>query len=186
MSRFERDFFARDPLDVAPDLLGAHVVHRTERGDRIGRIVELEVYRGEEDLACHASKGRTQRTDVMYGPPGHAYVYLIYGMYDMLNVVTWPVDRPSALLVRAVEPIAGIEGRTDGPGRLTRAMGIDRGHNREDLIGDRLFLTPGTAPDAIETTARIGIDYAGAWASRPWRFTDAHSPHVSKRPRPAG
>lgn len=185
MTPLPRDFYAADPLEVAPALLGALLVHRHPlHGERVGRIVETEAYRDEEDLACHASRGRTRRTETMYGPAGHAYVYLIYGMYDMFNAVTWPEGRPSAVLVRAVEPISGIERTTDGPGKLTRALGIDRTLNGCDLTGDRLFIVPGEARVAradIETSPRIGVDYAGEWAARPWRFSVAGSAHVSRR-----
>jgi DNA-3-methyladenine glycosylase len=180
------DFYARDPLDVARDLLGCMLVHRTEAGEvRAGRIVETEAYRGEEDLACHARAGRTARTEPMYGPPGHAYVYLIYGMYDLLNVTAWPEGQPAAVLIRALAPIEGLAGRTDGPGRLTRAMGIDRSLNRAPLAGPRLFVyarAPGFALE-VTSTPRIGVDYAGEWAARPWRFLAKADPHVSTRSR---
>ena len=183
MTLLPRSLYAADPVDVARRLLGALVVHRhPSRGELVGRIVETEAYRGEEDLACHASRGLTERTRVMYGPPGHAYVYLIYGMYDMLNVVTWPEGQPAAGLRRAQEPLAGIVGRTDGPGRLTRALGIDRSLNGADLCGDRLRIVAGEAVPAARVSLgpRVGVDYAGEWAARPWRFWDAQSLHVSR------
>ncbi len=181
-----RSFYAADPLEVARNLLGSLLVHRhPERGLLAGRIVETEAYRDEEDLACHASKGRTRRTDVMYGPPGYAYVYLIYGMYDMFNVVTWPQGRPSAVLVRGIEPVAGITRTTNGPGRLTRALAIDRTLNKVDLTAERLFVAPDVTFDdsRVEASERIGIDYAGEWARKPWRFSVVGNPHVSRRPR---
>lgn len=171
--RFDAGFFAGDPLDVAPALLGAVLVHRhPDRGAIAGRIIEVEAYRGEEDQACHARVGRTRRTSTMYGPPGRAYVYLIYGMYHMLNVVTWPEGQPSAVLIRGIEPITGIDRTSDGPGKLTRALGVDMGHNGVDLRGTELFLVPGglRPGETLATSRRIGVDYAGEWAERPWRF----------------
>lgn len=183
---YPRSFYSEDPLDVAAALLGAVLVHDHPQRARVaGRIVETEAYRGEEDLACHASAGRTKRTDVMYGPPGFAYVYLIYGMYNMFNVVTWPEGKPSAVLVRGVEPIQGLEGTSNGPGKLTRAMDIDLSLNREDLCGSRLFILQGepVTDGDVERTKRIGISYAGEWTERLWRFSVRGNPYVSKAPR---
>ncbi len=182
-------FYARDPLLVARELLGATLVHEhPERGRIAGRIVETEAYRGQEDLACHASAGRTKRAEVLYGPPGRAYVYLIYGMYHLFNCVAWPEDEPAAVLVRAVEPVAGIGRSTDGPGKLTRAMGIDLRHNRLRLDRGPLTIVAsagaGVPDDAVATGPRIGVDYAGEWAARPWRYWVQGSRHVS-RPRGA-
>jgi DNA-3-methyladenine glycosylase len=177
------EFYRGDPLDVARSLLGSLVVHRHPvRGEIVGRIVETEAYRGQEDLACHASKGLTKRTRTMFGPPGRAYVYLIYGMYDMLNVVTWPEGDPAAVLIRAIEPVAGIERTTDGPGKLTQAMGITCELNDEPLTGDRLFVAADTDyPDVrVRTGPRIGIAYAGEWTQKPWRFYVADNSFVSK------
>ncbi len=176
-------FFSRDPLEVAQDLLGALLVHQhPERGLIAGRIVETEAYRGEEDLACHASAGKTNRTEVMYGEPGRAYVYLIYGMYHMFNVVTWPSGRPSAVLVRGLEPVVGIDRTTDGPGKLTRALDIDMSHNRISLGGPPLSVIPDqTVISAnVERSRRIGVDYAGEWADRLWRFSVRGNKHVSR------
>jgi DNA-3-methyladenine glycosylase len=136
-----------------------------------GKIVEVEAYVGPQDKACHASKGRTQRTDVMFGPGGVAYVYLIYGMYHCLNVVTEREEFPSAILIRAIE----IDGELiDGPGRLCRALQIDRRLNRVDLtIGESLwFEDRGISMKRrdVRTHPRIGVDYAGEWAKKPWRF----------------
>lgn len=178
-------FYARDPLVVARELLGATLVHEhPERGRIAGRIVETEAYRGQEDLACHASAGRTKRAEVLYGPPGRAYVYLIYGMYHLFNCVAWPEDEPAAVLVRAVEPVAGIGRSTDGPGKLTRAMGIDLRHNRLRLDRGPVTIVAGdeVVDEAVATGPRIGVDYAGEWAARPWRFWVRGSRHVS-RPR---
>lgn len=184
--RLERSFYTRDTEEVARDLLGRILVHReAESGvERRARIVETEAYVGEHDLACHASKGRTARTEVLFGRPGLAYVYLIYGMYDCFNVVTEPEGHASAVLVRAGEPLAHCEGRTDGPGRLCRAMRITRVHNRRDLVVDpEVFLEEGapTPSTRIARGPRIGVDYAGAWAHEPLRFWERDHPSVSRR-----
>jgi DNA-3-methyladenine glycosylase len=183
-----RAFFARSALEVAPDLLGLWLVHDRPEGRQDGRIVEVEAYVGVEDLACHASKGRTARTSVMFGPAGHAYVYLIYGMHHCFNVVTDLEGVGAAVLVRALEPGAGVSGRTDGPGRLCRTLGIDRGQNALDLTADGagglwIERRPGAPVGEIATSPRIGVDYAGEWAARPWRFFLPGSRHLSVRPR---
>jgi DNA-3-methyladenine glycosylase len=148
----------------------------------MGKIVETEAYRGEEDLACHASKGKTPRTAVMYGTPGLAYVYLIYGMYHMLNVVVWPEGIPAAVLIRGIEPVTGVEGSTDGPGKLSRAFEIDGTFNGEDLTREQLYIIPGqlpTLPDIV-SQERVGVDYAGEWAHRPWHFSIRGNEFVSR------
>ena len=175
-----RAFYARPAEVVAPALLGQVLVHRTEGHVRRARIVETEAYVGAHDLASHASRGRTTRTDVMFGPPGHAYVYLIYGMHHMLNVVVGEEGDPQAVLVRAAEPLAGLEARLDGPGRLARALGLTLADNRTDLLGPHLWLEAGSPPAHVVTTARVGVDYAGDWTAAPLRFYDAASPHVSR------
>jgi DNA-3-methyladenine glycosylase len=181
--RLPRSFYAReDTLLVARELLGMHLVHDDGSGRRVGRIVETEAYMGPEDLAAHSSRGRTPRTEVMFGPPGHAYVYFIYGFWNCMNIVTSRKGVPHAVLLRAVEPIEGITDGTWGPGLMCRAMGIDRTLNGEDLCADRLWLerpeTP-IPPSRIARGPRIGVDYAGPWAKRPWRFFDRASPYVS-------
>jgi DNA-3-methyladenine glycosylase len=173
-------FYQRDAATVARALLGTVLVHRRDGLVQRGRVVETEAYLGEHDLACHAAKGRTARTEVMFGPGGHAYVYLIYGLYDMLNIVTGEEGQAQAVLIRALEPLAGITGRTDGPGRLTRALGITRRHNGLSLLGDTLYLEAGIQPEAVAVTARIGVDYAGAWKEAPLRFVAAGSRFVSR------
>jgi len=176
-----REFYLRDARVVARALVGTHLVH----GDRVGRIVETEAYRGPKDLACHAKVGITKRTKTLYGPPGHAYVYLIYGMYDCFNVVCFGEGKGHAVLVRAVEPVSGVpEGvRTDGPGRLTRALAITRAHDALDLVASAgLTIVPRTKRPRIAVSARVGVAYAGAIAEAPWRFFDASSPHVSRPP----
>jgi DNA-3-methyladenine glycosylase len=198
-SRLPRAFFARPTLEVAPDLLGLWLVHDLPDGRREGRIVEVEAYCGVEDLACHAAKGRTARTDVMFGPAGISYVYLIYGMHHCFNVVTDADGVAGAVLIRALEPGAGVTLGTHGPGRLGRALGIDRSHNGLDLTDETrgpLWLErrsgPWLGPDAglsasqeteeIASSPRINVDYAGAWAALPWRFYLPSSPHVSVKP----
>jgi len=174
MRRLERDFFARDTTTVAQDLLGMLLVRRADGVERMGRIVETEAYVGPHDLAAHSSKGITPRTKIMYGPPGHAYVYLIYGMHHCMNVVTEPEGHGSAVLLRALEPVANIDGNTRGPGLLCRAMGIDRGLNGADLCADDSELRivrPARMPRIrIVRRPRIGVDYAGAWAHELLRF----------------
>lgn len=184
--RLTRPFYNRPALSVAKELLGKTLVLSESGKRRSGIIVETEAYVGEHDLACHAAKGRTQRTDVLFGPPGHAYVYLIYGMYDCFNVVTEPEGVAAAVLIRGLEPLEGIEShfKCDGPGKLCRAMGITRKHNRLDLLGDELFIEEGrvVSPRHIARGPRIGVDYAGEWAGKPYRFWLKNNPHVS-RPR---
>ena len=183
MQALKRAFYNRDPLVVAREMLGALLIHEhPERGSMVGRVVETEAYRDVDDKACHAHKGKTARTEPMFGPPGHAYVYLIYGMYNMFNVVTWPRERPAAVLVRGVEPVMGIDGTTDGPGKLTRSMDIDRTLNTADLTGHRIFLAADAEyPDSkVCCGPRIGVDYAGEWAQKPWRFYVRSNRWVSK------
>jgi len=166
-----RAYFNRPTLTVARSLIGKYLVRAIDGGVLAGKIVEVEAYVGPEDKACHASKGRTQRTDVMFGPGGVAYVYLIYGMYHCLNVVTEREEFPSAVLIRAIE----IDGELiDGPGRLCRALRIDRRLNRVDLTtGESIwFEDRGVLVKKADVRAhpRIGVDYAGEWAQKPWRF----------------
>jgi len=176
-------FFARDALVVARALLGALLVHETPRGQRrVGRIVETEAYRGPGDLACHARAGLTKRTRTLYGPPGHAYVFLIYGMYECFNVVCFGEGKGHAVLVRAVEPVVGVEVRTDGPGRLTRALGITRAHDGHDLTSPPVYIAEGQGRPSIVASARVGVAYAGEVAEAPWRFYDAASACVSRPP----
>lgn len=178
-----RCFYDRATEVVARELLGCRLVHREGGTQRIGRIVETEAYLGTTDLACHAAKGRTARTETMFGPPGHAYVYFIYGMHHCLNAVTREVGFAEAVLLRAVEPLADCEGRTDGPGKLCRAMGINRRFDGIDLCGEVLFIAPPERlPASIARAPRVGVDYAGRWARRLLRFYERGNPFVS----PAG
>lgn len=178
LRKLPRGFYDRDTVVVARELLGTYLVC----GERVGRIVEVEAYVGPHDKASHSSRGRTDRNAPMFGPPGIAYVYLIYGMYWCMNVVTEREGHASAVLVRAVEPVAGIEGKTAGPGLLCRAMGIDRRLNGHDLLSDDFYIATGdSASYRIIKRPRIGVDYAGAWARRHLRFYIAGNPFVSRR-----
>ena len=182
--KITRSFYARDTLTVARELIGMHLVHAVDGTLRVGRIVETEAYQGPEDLAAHSSRGRTPRTEVMFGPPGHAYVYFIYGFWHCINIVTEAKGVPHAVLLRALEPVTGIRDKTWGPGLLCRAMDIDKRLNGADLCGDILWLENprrprGREPPRIARSARIGVDYAGDWARRPWRFYDRTSRYVS-------
>jgi DNA-3-methyladenine glycosylase len=180
--KLPRDFYAPGTLAIARDLIGMHLVHDDGDSLRVGRIVETEAYMGPQDLAAHSSRGRTARTEVMFGEPGHAYVYFIYGFWYCLNVVTAAAGVPHAVLVRALEPVSGITDKTWGPGLLCRAMNIDRKLNGADLLGDVLWLerpAHRAKRARISRTTRIGVDYAGDWAKRPWRFFDSDSPYVS-------
>ena len=176
-------FYDRDTIEVAKDLLGKHIVHVTGGIERVGRIVEVEAYLGPHDLAAHSARGLTPRTRVMFGPPGHAYVYLIYGIYHCMNIVTQAEGRASAVLLRALEPVRNIENRTQGPGLLCRAMHIDRKQNGQDLLSDDFYVTypPEARRFTIVKRPRIGVDYAGHWAKRLLRFYVKGSAFVSKR-----
>jgi DNA-3-methyladenine glycosylase len=183
MRKLGRSFYDRDTVAVARDLLGKHLVH-VERGrERIGRIVEVEAYLGSHDLAAHSSRGLTARTKVMFGPPGHAYVYMIYGMYYCMNVVTEREGHASAVLLRAIEPVRNIEGRTQGPGLLCRAMRIDKRLNAHDLLSDDFYIAAPARAEPVEIVKRprVGVDYAGHWARRHLRFYIKDNPFVSRR-----
>lgn len=163
--RLSRSFYRNDVLHVAPQLPGKHIVinngHLTEKYI----ITEVEAYRGEEDLACHASKGRTKRNEIMYANGGYVYVYLIYGIYWMLNFVTGEADNPQAVLIRCVEGY-------NGPGKLSRKLGIDGSFYGEDLVSSgRIWIEDNHNSWKIISRPRIGIDYAGEyWKNKPWRF----------------
>jgi DNA-3-methyladenine glycosylase len=166
-----RIYFNRPTLTVARSLIGKYLVRVIDGRILAGKIVEVEAYVGSQDRACHAAKGRTQRTEVMFGPAGVAYVYLIYGMYHCLNVVTERAEFPSAVLIRAIE----LNGKLiDGPGRLCRALEIDRRLNRVDLtIGASLWFEDRggvVGRGTVGAYPRIGVDYAGTWAKKLWRF----------------
>jgi DNA-3-methyladenine glycosylase len=166
---------------VARDLLGKCLVHRGDGAPRVSRIVEVEAYLGPHDLAAHSARGLTPRTRVMFGPPGYAYVYLIYGMYQCMNVVTQAEGKASAVLLRAVEPVRNVTGRTQGPGLLCRAMGIDGRLNGHDLLSRNFYIADdGTEVESIVKRPRIGVDYAGHWAKRLLRFYVRGNPYVSR------
>jgi DNA-3-methyladenine glycosylase len=196
--RLPRDFFARDTVLVARQLLGTNLV-RLQNGQRLGgAIVETEAYVGEADLGCHARAGRTPRTQVMYGPPGHAYVYFTYGMHWMLNFVTQAEGFPAAVLIRAILPLEGrevIAARrspqpphlwTDGPAKLCKALGIDGGQHGSDLCSadSQIFVEQGQpVPDAqVEVSPRVGLEKVPEpWKSIPWRFRVPESVLVAGR-----
>jgi len=182
MRKLARSFYDRDTITVAKELLGKYLVHQSHGREKVGKIVEVEAYLGPHDRAAHSAKGRTERTQVMFGPPGHAYVYLIYGMYHCMNVVTEREGHASAVLLRALEPVKNVEGRTQGPGLLCRAMQIDRKLNAQDLLSDDFYIaTPEeTEPFTIVKRPRIGVDYAGHWAKRHLRFYIKGNPFVSR------
>ena len=164
--RLPRDFYVRDVLTVAPELPGKKLVIKFP-DDSVGRyqITEVEAYRGNEDRACHAFKGRTTRTEIMYHEGGRLYIFLIYGMYWMLNVVTGEKDFPQAILIRGVENYTG-------PGKLTKSLGIDRSFYGEDLVSSgRIWIEDQGLVHSVKSGPRIGIEYAGEfWKSRPWRY----------------
>ena len=189
----DRAWFDRSAVEVAPEVLGAFLIHDTPAGRVAGRIVEVEAYLGPEDLAAHSSRGQTPRNEVMFGQPGHLYVYLVYGMHHCVNVVCGPDSKPEAVLLRAAELTLG-EGlarsrRGDvpaarlaaGPGNLASAFGIDRRLNGADLLVGPVRLQHGRQPEAIDRTPRIGVDYAGGWTDRPLRYLIHDDPHRSRR-----
>ena len=183
LSTLPRAFYDRGAEDVARDLLGCRLAHRVGGTVRVGRVVETEAYLGPHDLAAHSARGRTARTEVMFGPPGFAYVYLIYGVHHCLNAVTGSVGHASAVLVRALEPLDHVEGNTRGPGLLCRALGIDRSLNGRDLVGPDLFFAAAekAEPFTVVARPRVGVAYAGEWADKPLRFLIEGSPFVSRR-----
>jgi DNA-3-methyladenine glycosylase len=181
--RLPRSFFDRDTELVARELLGCLLVHRSEGVERIGRIVETEAYLGVDDLAAHSSKGITPRTRIMFGPAGYAYVYLIYGMHHCVNVVTGPAGEGTAVLLRALEPVQNLHGKTSGPALLCKAMDIDRRLNGHDFCSDELHMLARPAGHAVPVVERprIGVDYAGDWAARPLRFYLEGNSYVSRK-----
>ena len=188
-----RDFYARPVLSVAKACIGKLLVHETKQGVCVGRIVETEAYRGPEDQAAHSFGGRrTARTEVMFGPPGYAYVFFVYGMHYQFNIVTTKLNAPHAVLVRALEPVHGAawmakrrglsetsRDLSNGPGKLCQAMAIGREQYGLDLCAPPLFLAEGPRTRSA-SSPRIGIDYAGDWAQKPWRFFDPKSRYVSR------
>ncbi len=182
MQKLDRSFYNRDTTLVGRELLGKYLIHVVDGVERVGKIVETEAYLGPHDLAAHSARGRTKRTEIMFGPPGHAYVYMIYGMYFCMNVVTEPEGHASAVLLRAVEPVKNIDTKTRGPGLLCNAMKIDRKLNGHDLLSDDFYIAEdGTASNhRIIQRPRIGVDYAKHWAKRHLRFYIKGNAYVSK------
>jgi DNA-3-methyladenine glycosylase len=201
--KLSREFYARTSIDVAKDLLGKYLVHIVDGVEIIGKVVETEAYMGPSDKAAHSfNNRRTKRTEVMFGPPGFAYVFAIYGMHSCMNVVTAEVDSPQAVLIRALEPIAGLEkmtelrykkdfsdcnkreivGLTSGPGKLCKSMDITRFNNGDDLCGDSLYIIEDTTEQQFQvvTTTRININYAEEAIHYPWRFYIQGNKYVSK------
>jgi DNA-3-methyladenine glycosylase len=183
--KLPRDFYDRPALTVAREALGMVLVWHGDHGRQAGRIVEVEAYDGPADAASHARSGPKGRSAVMFGPAGYAYVYLIYGMHHCLNFVTGPEGYPAAVLIRGLEPLEGIAGGTNGPGRLCRILGLDRTHNGLDFAGDRLYLEDRGLPvrdENVVARPRIGIAFAGEpWISQPWRLYERGNRWVSKR-----
>ena len=177
LPQLPRIFYDRDTIVVARELLGKLLIH----GDRVGRIVETEAYLGPHDLAAHSARGLTKRNAPMFGPPGYAYVYLIYGMYCCMNVVTERAGHASAVLLRAVEPVANVTGKTSGPGLLCNAMAITRQLTGHDLCSNDFYIAAGK-PETfrIIKRPRIGVDYAGRWARRHLRFYIDRNPFISR------
>ena len=183
--KLPRAFYDRPALTVAREALGMVLVREGTRGRQAGRIVEVEAYDGPADSASHARSGPSGRARTMFGPPGHAYVSLIYGIHHCLNLVTGPAGYPAAILVRALEPLEGIAERTGGPGLVCRALGIDRSLDGVDLTGDTLWLEDRGLAVRVEDVVerpRIGIAFAGEpWVSQPWRLYERGNRWVSKR-----
>jgi DNA-3-methyladenine glycosylase len=182
-----REFYARPTLPVARELLGKLLVRRTAgRPLRVARLVEVEAYLGERDAASHARRGPTPRAAIMFGPPGHLYVYLIYGMHNCMNVVTETHGVAGAVLLRAAEPVAGFGPERPrpltGPGKLCAGLDITRANNGHDLVagGDFYLADDGSRPPKRARSARVGVEYAGAWAQRLLRFYVPGNPYVSK------
>ena len=190
-----RDFYLRPATELAPLLLGKLLCRDTPEGRLAGRIVEAEAYMGPEDRGAHSFGGkRTERTAVQYGPGGFAYVYLIYGLHCLFNIVAADLEQPQVVLIRALEPVEGVDrmarrrGREtelcSGPGKLCTALDITRDLNGADLCAGPLYLedAPALPPERIAVSPRINIDYAGEYRDMPWRFYAADSPYVSKVP----
>lgn len=204
MKKFNREFYNRDSVTVAKELLGKYLVHVVEGEKLIGKIAEVEAYMGPTDKAAHSyNNRRTERNEIMYGGPGYSYVYIIYGMYNCMNVVVEEPEKPQAILIRALEPVEGMEsmskfryekeleqltkreklGLTSGPGKLCRALNIDRSHNGLDLCGDELYILHDDNEESFEivATTRINIDYAEEAKDFLWRFYIKNNPYVSKK-----
>ncbi|NLM48758.1 MAG: DNA-3-methyladenine glycosylase [Epulopiscium sp.] len=203
MKKLDRSFYERDTLVVAQELLGKYIVHKIKGKELIARIVETEAYKGPVDKAAHSYQNRrTPRTEVMFGPPGHAYVYLIYGMYLCMNIVTEEEGMPCAVLLRAAEPVEGLDemaqlrfnktykqltrsqkiNLTNGPGKLAMALNITREDNGLDLCAEKMFICESDSDSNffIGRGKRINIDYAEEAADYLWRFYIKNNPYISK------
>lgn len=188
--RLTRKFFEQPTLEVARQLLGKRLIRNVEGKIKAGRVVEVEAYLGPEDLASHSSRGRTPRTEIMFGPAGNAYVYLIYGMYHCLNIVTEKINLPQAVLIRALEPLEGFEGvknvrfLANGPGKLCRWLEVEKSCNGLDLTKSQELFFEDSSDRIIEkdivATTRIGVDYAKHYARKLWRFYLKGNSFVSK------
>jgi DNA-3-methyladenine glycosylase len=164
MEKLSETFFQRDVLTVAPDLLGKYLVRQLSNGELMRlRITDVEAYRGEEDKACHAHKGKTARTEILYAEGGKIYVYLIYGMYWLLNIVTGKKDEPQGVMIRGVEGISG-------PGRVGRHLKLDATFRWESIAGNRLWIEDNGEKVTYKTAVRVGIDYAEEWKDIEWRY----------------
>jgi DNA-3-methyladenine glycosylase len=170
--RLNKEFFNQPTLKVAKKLLGKYLIVNRKGRFQIGRIIETEAYIGPKDKASHASRGKTERNKIMWREPGRLYVYLIYGMYHCLNIVTEKKNFPAAVLIRAIEPVFGISGKTDGPGKLCRELGITQKDTGLDITkNNKIYVKDvNDKPKKILATPRIGVDYAGKWAKKKWRF----------------
>ena len=182
MQKIEPHFYRQKTETVAKSLLGMLLVKKYKNDFQIGRIVETEAYLGTHDLACHTSKGFTKRNKTMFGEPGHAYVYLIYGIHHCFNIVTEPAGHGAAVLIRAIEPVKNIALRTNGPGLLCKSLDIDRTYDGKDLTGDEIFcIYPDSKEEfSIIAKPRIGVQYAKEWALKPLRFYIENNPFVSR------
>lgn len=181
-ARLPPSWFHRDSITVARELVGCALVHRR----RAGMIVETEAYLGPDDLASHARFGPTARTSVMFGPGGVSYVYLCYGIHQMFNIVTGSEGEGQAVLIRAIAPLVGLPGDPAvgrGPGKVTKALLLDRRHDRRDLAKGQLYVAAHDTPAVLAAGPRIGVDYAGEWAKQPLRFWWKDHPAVSRGPR---
>lgn len=182
MKKLPRKFYNRDTLTVAKELLGKYLVHEVDNIQQIGKIVEVEAYLGPHDLAAHSARGRTKRTEVMFGTPGYAYVYMIYGIYYCMNVVTEEEGKAAAVLIRAIEPIKNINSRTEGPGLLCKALNITKKLNGHDLLSNNFYIAEPLKNEkiALVKRPRIGVHYAKHWAKRLLRFYIKNNNYVSK------
>lgn len=204
MNKLKREFYSRNTIQVSKELLGKYLVHQVNGKKLVGKIVEVEAYLGPEDKAAHSyNRHKSKRNEIMYGPAGFAYVFVIYGHNCCMNVVTEKEDIPQAVLIRALEPIEGIEemaklrfdkkldeldrrtkiNLTNGPGKLCKAMGISKENNREDLCSDAFYIEEDQAEKDFEvvSTKRVNIDYAEEYRDCPWRFYIRDNIYISKK-----